>query len=128
MTREINGVFIGKLVLALHERIHVYVDVRRGGGIVPEGQRPMPVKQDSDAVGICQAPGDIGGGSEAADLQPMRMLWWGRVGFKLGLKVYQVDCALGVLVDVDHFREDLPPGKEIGVMLVRRHKTDLLKF
>jgi len=75
VTREVNGVFIGKLVLALHERIHVYVDVRCGGGIVPEGQRSVPVKQDCDAVGVCQASGDIGGGSEAADLQPMRMLW-----------------------------------------------------
>ena len=46
------------------------LDVRRGRAEVPERERAVPVEEDGDRPGVAQDPGHVGGGREAADLQP----------------------------------------------------------
>ena len=59
--------------------------VRPGGGVVPERQRPVGVQQGGDRAGVGQDAGHVGGGREAADQQraarvPVQLAAPGRPG------------------------------------------------
>jgi hypothetical protein len=50
-------------------RIHADVEVGAGGGVVPEGERAVPVEQLGDGVDVGQDSGDVARRGEGADAQ-----------------------------------------------------------
>ena len=79
----------------------------------------MAVKHDRDRPPVADDPGHVGGGREAADLDRAVT-----VSDELFLQVLLIDVAVVVLADDDHVRDRLPPGKLVGVVLVRADEDD----
>ncbi len=111
--RQEDGVLVGVRMLGA-VRVHRDVDVRRGGGEVPERQRAVAVQGVGDPAGVRHDAGDVGCGGEGADLQRA-------VGVRreLGFQGVDVDQAVGVLRDDDDVGDRLPPGQLVGVVLER---------
>jgi hypothetical protein len=92
---------------------HGDLEVRTGGGVVPEGERAMAVEQLRDRVGVGDHPGDVGGGRERAD--PERPVG---VADQLPRQPVAVDAAVRVFGDAHHVGDRLAPEQLVGMVLV----------
>ena len=55
-----------------HLGVDVDVDVRCGGGVVPEGEGAVAVQDGRDGEVVVQDPGHVGGRAEATNDPPVR--------------------------------------------------------
>ena len=101
-------------------RVHLDLDVRPGGGEVPERQRAVAMEQDRDRAGVGQDPGHVRRRGERPDPEPARPSVSRRARFELG----QIDPAVGVLADRDHVGDRLAPGQLVAVVLVGPDQDD----
>ena len=100
-------------------RAHLDLDVRRGGGEVPERKCSVPMQQIRDRKGVGENAGDVRRGRERRDLPRP-----GRVPDELLLESPDVDVPVDVLRDHHDFGDRLPPGQLVGVMLVWAEEHD----
>ena len=49
------------------DRVHIYINIGPGGGVVPEGERLIPVKEDGHRVHVGQYTSDVRCRAETAN-------------------------------------------------------------
>mmetsp|Transcript_23607 Transcript_23607/g.58530 ORF Transcript_23607/g.58530 Transcript_23607/m.58530 type:complete len:355 (+) Transcript_23607:198-1262(+) len=94
--------------------VHVHVQVRRGGGVIPEGERTSAVQLLGDAVHVGHHARHVGCRREGANDERVRGIR--AQGLAQRTAVHTAVRALG---EVHHLSRRLAPGQNIGVVLVR---------
>ena len=100
-------------------RVHLDVDVRRRGGVVPEAQCAVLVQQRGNACRVRDDAGHVGRGGERADAQrPVGVLT------QRCLECVDIDVPVVVLADDDDVGDGLAPRQLVGVVLERADEHD----
>ena len=96
-------------------RLHLDLDVRPGGGEVPERERAVAVEQHGDRAGVGQDAGHVRRRRERPDPQARSR----GVSTSARSRPRQVDAPVRVLADRDHVGDGLAPRQLVAVVLVR---------
>jgi hypothetical protein len=120
MGREEDRILVGELCIpAARIWIHLDLEIRPGGGVVPQREGAEAVQQRGDRERVGDDPRDVRGGREAADLEPS-------IGEALELlaELLEVEPAVGILAYDDQVGDRLPPRQLVRVVLIRPHEHD----
>ena len=106
-----HGVLVRERVLRAR-RVHLDLDVGRGGREVPERERVVAMQHVGDRAGVREDSGHVRRCGERPDLQRTR-----RVRDELGLEGGEVDVAVAVLGDDDDVGDRLAPRQLVRMVL-----------